>query len=148
MTIFGRLLTAILMVPFLNINRNLKYNRRFGSTILAFICLSFVSGCISKLAAISQPQDGYDGVRFRQAIQIRDHALNNYTFSAGAVFIADRMGREELVYCGSALVNDGLVAVCIGVEKEDAIIIGPGAGFKEVRRPVPLGSIERIKIKF
>ena len=96
-----------------------------------------------------QGANGYAAVRFLKVAQIRDHALNVYTFNAGTTLIADRMTSYGQVYCGSAMRNDDehVIVTCIGVKNETSVVLNPGAFLKEVEREIPLGTIEVVNVK-
>lgn len=114
---------------------------------IASAALIVLAGC-APITPLSQPPDGYNGFRFRQATQIRDHAFNLYKFSAGAAFVQDRTDSGGPVYCGPAIINDDFhqAQVCLGLKDTNPLIIGPGS-FKQVERTVPPGTIELYKQK-
>ena len=119
---------------------------------LAFIAAATASlilaGC-SPVSVKPQARDGYNAIRFRSTIQVRDHAINIYTFTANSVFIEDRQSDFGPLYCGQATINDAITNfnICIGVRDESTIVIGPGAGFKEVDRDVGASTFTRFKLK-
>lgn len=116
--------------------------------IVAASVVLAATGC-AEIHAVRQPEGGYQTIKFRSAISVRDHALNLYHFAAGSTFIGDRQTDYGTVYCGQASINDDarLFATCIGLAGENTIVIGPGAAFKQVERQVPPGTIEIIQMK-
>lgn len=108
-----------------------------------------LAGCAAPINSLSQGPAGFDAIEFQRTVQVRDHAWNIYTFAAGSRFIADRTTTFGPVYCGQSTLNGQIVpfVACIGVEGADTIVIGPAAGFKEVRRPQPSGTFKRIKVR-
>ncbi len=118
------------------------------SKFIAVAALLSLSAC-GEIHPVRQPQGGYDAIKFRSAISVRDHALNLYHFAAGSTFIGDRQTDYGTVYCGQASINEGaqLFALCIGLAGENTIVIGPGAAFKQVERDLPPGTIEVVKVR-
>lgn len=116
---------------------------------ISVICIALGTiGCAGSWQPIVQPAPGYDAIRFRQVVQVDDHAVSTYLFSAGTVLVADRMTEDYgPVFCGNAWLNGMVFPTCVGFEGDTTLVIGPGAGFKEVRRQVPPGSVERFKAK-
>ncbi|GHB47589.1 hypothetical protein GCM10007094_41100 [Pseudovibrio japonicus] len=114
----------------------------------ASLFLLALGGCAATIEPIPQPESGYSALRFRQAAQVRDHSINIYIFSAGSTFVNDRKEKDMPVYCGPATINDAQTyTVCLGYKGDDTIIIGPRAGFKEVTRTLPSGTLEEVKVK-
>lgn len=121
--------------------------RRMGIALAGSLLLT---GCVS-VDPVTPGPGGYDAIEFTRATVVQDHAFNQYVFSAGRRFIADRRAKDgRPLYCGLLTVNSDPKPydTCIGFEAPSTIILGPGAGFKEVRRLQPEGTIRRMKAKF
>ena len=106
-----------------------------------------LSACVS-VDPVTPGPGGYDAIEFTRATVVQDHAFNQYVFSAGRRFIADRRAKDgRPLYCGLLTLNNDPKPydTCIGFEAPSTIILGPGEGFKEVRRPQPAGTIRVIK---
>jgi hypothetical protein len=123
-----------------------------AATVLMFtvVCLALGS-CATKLDTITPASDGFDAIRFRRTVQVRDYAINTYTFRANSVFIADRRTEFGTLYCGLATINDDIrtYEVCLGFKPPSTIVIAPGATLKftEVERALDPQDIEQIKVK-
>lgn len=118
--------------------------RKVG-TIL--VCLTALAGCVS-VDPVTPGAQGYDAIVFTRATIVQDHAFNQYVFAAGRRFIADRRAKDgRPLFCGLLTLNNDPKPydTCIGFEAPSTIILGPGEGFKEVRRPQPAGTIRVIK---
>lgn len=117
--------------------------------LIAALSLGFAfSGC-GQISPLPQPSAGYETIKFRSAISVRDHAFNLYHFGAGSTFVADRTTESGLVYCGQAAINDDprLLSVCLGFKGGNTIVIGPGSGIKEVERTLLSGTIESVRMR-
>ena len=114
--------------------------------ILAFACS--LLGCAS-VKNVEPGPDGYNAIKFLRTVQVRDHAINLYTFPANAVFIEDRFGDFAPIYCGQATINDDphVLSICVGIKGSNVLVLAPGSMFKEVDRVVPNGSFNVVKVK-
>ncbi|GAA2854525.1 hypothetical protein GGQ99_003158 [Aminobacter niigataensis] len=114
--------------------------------LLVSVLAGFLTACAPTVSPIPQTSEGYDAIEFTRVTQIQDHAFNVYTFAAGRRFIADRYAKDgRKLYCGLLTLNNDVKPydTCIGFEAPNVIILGPGEGFREVRRP-QLGSIIKV----
>lgn len=116
--------------------------RRATALLLSLI----LAGCGSD-EVMPQAPDGYDAIKFQRTIEVRDHSVNTFTFASGSVFVADRRSSYGVMYCGNISTWGTIVFKCFGVEPPSTLVIGPGGGPFEVRRPQPPGTFERIKVK-
>ncbi|KQU76494.1 hypothetical protein ASC75_02445 [Aminobacter sp. DSM 101952] len=119
--------------------------------LLGPILTGILAACAPTVSPIKQGSEGYDAIEFTRVTQIQDHAFNIYTFAAGRRFIADRYGKDgRKLYCGLLTLNNDVKPydTCIGFEAPNVIILGPGEGFKEVRRPQNPRSIRALKARF
>ena len=105
-----------------------------------------MSGCGITYWQIEQPLDGFEAIKFRKSVSIEDHVGNIYFFGAGVTMIGDHYTEQGPLYCGPAT-GAGVSGACVGFEAPNTIVIGPTAGFKEVRRTIPLDSFVRLKVK-
>jgi hypothetical protein len=80
-------------------------------------------------------------------VEFRDHAFNVYTFGAGTVLVADRRIPEGELYCGNATINYQTSLVCLGFKPPSTVIVGLGAGFKQVERVLSPDDFEATKVK-
>lgn len=131
-------------LPDIALSRTGKIVRRLVAVSL-FACN--LAACAT-IRPIAQSSAGYDAIRFRKAVQVRDHAINIYTFAAGSVFIADRVTDFGEVYCGQGTINSDpqLLSICIGVRNATTLVLAPGVFLKQVDRSVPLGTFEIEKV--
>lgn len=116
--------------------------------LLGLSLAGVLAACTATVSPIPQTSQGYDAIEFTRVTQIQDHAFNVYTFAAGRRFIADRYARDgRKLYCGLLTLNNDVKPydTCIGFEAPNVIILGPGEGFKEVRRPQTSGVIKVIR---
>ena len=98
---------------------------------------------------INPPAEGYEAIRFKRPVSVRDHGINTITFITGSTLVADHQSRSGQVYCGMVIINDlySTKPYCFGVEGDRTLIDGPGDILKAVRREIPPDSIERIRMK-
>lgn len=107
--------------------------------------------------AIAPPAEGYQAVRFKQPVSVRDHGINIFTFTTGSTFIADQQfpnGMDTPIYCGIALQNGVLFSVptCIALEGDTTLFLRANCNLPSplgcsVRREIPAGSFERFRMK-
>jgi hypothetical protein len=106
-----------------------------------------LSACVQAPIPKASENGSFETITFTQAVNVRDHAINTYSFSAGSTFVSDQVGPDDrTIYCGTAAINGSLFPVCIGHENPDQITIAVGSRSKEVRRSVPPGSIRKGKV--
>ena len=142
------------MLAMKNITSLCKMKRtasKLALVVIAAITPLMLSGCASYQQAsgpIEPPPDGYEAVRFKRPVSVRDHAVNILTFTTGSTFVADRKFQYGTVYCGNTLVNDSLSPVpeCIALEGDRTLVLRPNSIYT-VRREIPADSIERFRIK-
>lgn len=118
-------------------------------TVFALAGTIALTACVS-VDPITPGAQGYDAIEFTRATVVQDHAFNQYVFAAGRRFTADRKSKDgRPLYCGLLTVNNDPKPydTCIGFQAPGTIILGPGEGFKEVRRPQPEGTIKMIRAK-
>jgi hypothetical protein len=99
---------------------------------------------------IERPAEGYQAIRFNRTISVRDHAVNTLTFTPGSTFVADRKFDYGTVYCGNTLVNGSLSPLpeCMALEEgADTVLVLRPDSIYTVRREIPAGSVERIRIR-
>lgn len=117
--------------------------------LILIVTLVALASCVS-VDPVTPGPSGYDAIEFTRATVVQDHAFNQYVFAAGRRFVADRRAKDgRPLYCGLLTVNTDPKPydTCIGFEAPNTIILGPGAGFKEVRRPQPEGTIKQIEAR-
>lgn len=117
----------------------------------AFLLVIVLCAC-SASEPIAPPTQGYSAVRFKQSVDVRDHAINLYTFRTGSIFVADRHfpnGVAGPIYCGTPLVNDVLYSVptCFALEGDTTLILNANCALPpelgcRVRREIPAGSVD------
>jgi len=120
-----------------------------GRSLMIGASMIGLTACVT-VDPVTPGPSGYDAIEFTRATVVRDHAFNQYVFSAGRRFIADRRAKDgRLLYCGLLTVNSDPKPydTCIGFEAPSTIILGPGAGFKEVKRTQPAGTVRRLSTK-
>lgn len=108
----------------------------------ALFLLPLLAGCTSTDRAVDPSPSGFPSIVFTRFTKVQDHAFNIYSFNAGTRLIADRETRGgRRLYCGTFNLNDDPKPYngCFGFEAPSTIIIGVGAGSKEVSRPQPEG---------
>ncbi|WP_266019676.1 hypothetical protein [Brucella intermedia] len=124
--------------------------RRFVLTLATISFAIMLSACVS-VDPIQPSSSGYDAIEFTRATVVRDHAWNQYVFSAGRRFIGDRRdSKGRTLYCGLVTVNatdTHPFDACFGFIAPNTLIIAPNYGFKEVQRPLAPGTIRMIKVK-
>jgi hypothetical protein len=108
-------------------------------------------GCASydlNSGPIEPPAEGFQAIRFRRPVIVRDHAINILTFTTGSTFVADRQFQYGTVYCGHALVNNilGTLPECVALEGDTTLVLRPDSIYI-VRREIPAGSVERFRMK-
>jgi hypothetical protein len=117
----------------------------------AFLLVFVLCAC-SASEPIPPPTQGFSAARFKQSVDVRDHAINLYTFQTGSIFVADRHwpnGVAGPIYCGTALRNDVVhnVPTCFALEGDTTLILNancpdlPAIGCR-VHREIPAGSVE------
>lgn len=123
-------------------NSNIRSKGARRSIHAALLSVPLLAGCTSNDRAVEQSWSGYSSIVFTRYTKIQDHAFNIYSFNAGTRLVADRETSDgRPLYCGTFNVNDDPKPYngCFGFEAPSTIVIGIGAGFKEVRRPQPAG---------
>lgn len=113
-------------------------------SVCLVICLFVLSACgpdVSTQEPKVTASSAY--VRFLKDVSVRDHAINHYNFAANAKFMKRGTFEPGIgLYCGPYTINDNVMRQgCFGFGK-NVIVIGPGAGFKEVKRTMPQGSFK------
>ncbi len=105
---------------------------------------------------LTPPTEGYAAVRFKQPVDVRDHAVNIYTFPTGSAFVADHQfpnGVDGPIYCGIALRNGVLFSVptCFALQGDTTLILNAGCALPSalgcrVSREIPAGSFEKFRM--
>ena len=103
---------------------------RVRKLIIATGLIINLSAC-SVSQVIGPPAEGYEAVRFKQPVSVRDHAINTYTFNTGSTFIADHQiphGVDGPIFCGIAFRNDVLFAAptCFALEGDTTLVLNAG----------------------
>lgn len=106
----------------------------------AILCL-MVGGCVSAPTPKPQPPGGYEALKFKSTVSLRDHSINTYTFMAGTTLISDRISPTGTVFCGTAFVNEAPGMVCVGFDG-GSLTLAPEDTIKRVTRPVAPGAVE------
>lgn len=104
------------------------------------LCLA-AGGCVSAPTPKQQPPGGYEALKFKSTVSLRDHSINTYTFMAGSTLISDHVSSAGQIYCGTAFVNEAPAMVCVGYDG-GSLTLGPEDGMKRVTRPVVPGAVE------
>jgi hypothetical protein len=127
--------------------RKAKFMRKATASTLVGLLIG-LSACASYNRPIEPPVEGYQAIRFKQPVSVRDHAINTITFPTGSTFVADRQFEYGTVYCGLAISNEDRSPSrsCVGLEGDTTLVIYPDS-FKMVRREIPAGSVERFRMK-